>query len=229
MKSLFAIASILFAHSTQAQFAITKDADGFVYVRSSAEVKQNIVDTLPNYFVVWCFELSGNWYSIDYEKHGEFKTGYVYQNRVKLLSKFDTIHFFKKEPHKLVLQKDSLRVLVQTEKFKRKENKLQYFKEDGNAYIEFINGKKYWGKDGGLPTSQYKTIVVQNGATKYSLPKKAVENLFEPNLDFMACYADRKNDLLYITSSNGDAAGSYEVVWILKKGKYQKRFVTISF
>jgi hypothetical protein len=229
MKPLFAIAALLLGLSSNAQFAIIKDADGFVYVRSSAELKQNIIDTLPNDFVVWCFELSGNWYNIDYEKNGQSLNGYIYKNRVKLLSTFDNIPLHKRKKSQLDFQKDSLRVVVKTEKFNAKANKLQYFKEDGSKYIEFINDQIYWGKDGGLPSSQYQTIEVKNGATKYVLPKKALKNLYEPNLDFMACYADRENNLLYIISSNGDAAGSYEVIWILKNGKYQKRFVTISF
>lgn len=61
------------------------------------------------------------------------------------------------------------------------------------------------------------------------IPEKEIENLFNINSAFAACYYDNLNDTLYITSVNGDGAGGYAVLFKIEKGNYKARVVTMTF
>lgn len=66
----------------------------------------------------------------------------------------------------------------------------------------------------------YKTI---------ELPKNSFDDLFEPSLYNTKINYDKKNNILYITSSNSDGAGGYEIVWVIEKGKYKERKIAFGF
>ena len=51
-------------------FALVQDVEGFVNVRSEPSIKNNVQDTLATGRVVWCYEKTGDWYYIDYDKKG---------------------------------------------------------------------------------------------------------------------------------------------------------------
>ena len=95
--------------------------------------------------------------------------------------------------------------------------------------IEFIDDDKYWGKDGGMPTTEYKSIEIVIGQRKINLSKNAFKNLVEPSLLSTIVNYDKASDILYVQSSNGDGAGSYEVIWKIEKGIYKERFVAYGF
>jgi hypothetical protein len=109
-------------------------------------------------------------------------------------------------------------------------NKLKYSKgvssKNEIKWLEQINGKAIWGTDGNIPNYQYNQIILSIGSDKINLP---CENLFEPNLENTAVYFDEKKNTIYITALNGDGAGSYAVLWVIKNSKFIDRFITIPF
>ncbi len=82
MKKTLLILFCLYCKNACGQFAIIHDTDGRVYVRKAAEKANNIIDTLYNGEPVWCFNPACNWYSVDFKKHGEQLSGYIYKNRL---------------------------------------------------------------------------------------------------------------------------------------------------
>ena len=61
------------------------------------------------------------------------------------------------------------------------------------------------------------------------MPKKSIQNLYEPNLEYTSVNYNEKKNIVYIQSRNSDGAGSYAVIWIIEKGKLQNRFISIPF
>lgn len=57
-----------FCFGQQFEFGVINDNDGFVNVRSSKEIKNNITDKLDNGFIVSHFGAEGNWILIEYKK-----------------------------------------------------------------------------------------------------------------------------------------------------------------
>ncbi len=229
MKIFLLLLFTSIATTGHGQFAIINDKYGYVNIRSSPENGKNIVDSLYNGQIVWAFEPEGNWRVVDYQKKGKSITGYIYKDRVKYLASFDSIPIHKLDKRQVVLKRDSLVVIIREEDFIEKNSLLQYDTSNEEKYVSKINGKQPWGTDGNIPKRKYKSITVQIGKKPVAIPKKELENLFEPNLNYSECYYDGQNEVLYLSALNSDGAGGYAVLWIIEKGKYKNKIVTTPF
>lgn len=228
MKRYFIFCLILSPGFVFGQFAIIYDKDGTCNVRSSAGKANNIIDKLENGQLVYCFETIGNWANIDYSKNKKDLNGQVYKDRLMPVSGFTAFEIAAKDNNSITLKKDSIKVILTEQQFIRGQHKLSFFKEYKDQ-LEFVDNKKYWGTDGGIPKTAYQSITVFIGQRKIKLPKNALENLYEISLSNTQVNYDKAKDILYIQSMNSDGAGSYEVIWKIEKGIYKKRFIAYGF
>lgn len=228
MKTSLLFITLLFTINLSAQFAVIRDKDGSVNIRSQAQKGNNISDQLNNGFVVYSFSPENNWISIDYTKSNKDRHGYLYKDRIKYLSEFTKIPLIKETQSQVVFQKDSLKIILESQSFNQKTAKLTFLKND-NSILTEINGKQFWGTDGNIPKRTYKAITINRNHEKIELPTVSFNDLFEPNLFNTKINYDIKNDILYISSSNSDGAGGYEIVWIIEKGKYKERKIAYAF
>jgi len=60
-------------------------------------------------------------------------------------------------------------------------------------------------------------------------PKTQRKTFLNPGIGTAQINYDRKNDILYIRSSNSDGAGGYEVIWRVEKGAYTGRYIAYGF
>ncbi len=217
-----------FTTAVAAQFAVISDSDGYVNIRSTAQKGKNISDKLNNGFVVYCFSPENNWMQIDYSKNNKDRNGYLHKDRIKYLASFSKIPSTKATPTTVTFQKDSLKISIESEKFDPSTSKLTFLKNDKSILIE-INSKQFFGTDGNIPQKTYKSITVEIGSKTVQLPKISFDDLFEPSLYKTQINYNEKEDVLYISSSNGDGAGGYEVVWVIEKGKYKERKIAYHF
>jgi hypothetical protein len=134
-------------------------------------------------------------------------------------------------------QGDGVNVMIEKMAFDTTSHQLGYT----DHFLNLIDGKVFWGTDGGVPREKLKSVVVMFGNNRLSLSKTAIEALYEPNL----CYRihnGRKFDsrppkvfrsldkkTVYIFMMNSDGAGGYEVTWIFQNGKYLRRVVDYGF
>ena len=228
MKIFLTISLLYFTNLVTGQFGIIVDNDGYCNVRSTAEIGENIIDTLNNGHLIYAFETNGNWINIDYTKGKNDRNGQVYKDRVKLISDYQNIPLLIEQNNKVVLSKDSIKIVITEQRFNRDKYKLSFHKEYRDQ-IQFINNKQYWGTDGGIPKTEYKEIEVFIGKRKVILPPSALNNLFEVSLSNTVVNYDKTNDILYIQSFNSDGAGSYEIIWKVEKGAYKERYVAYGF
>lgn len=228
MKLLFTICLTITAIVASSQFGIIYDKDGFCNVRSSAGKGSNIIDTLDNGHIVYCFTNNTNWTDIDYSKNNKGLHGQIYKDRIIFISSHLKIPVSAKSNSTIIFKKDSIKIVLTEQKFDKSKHKFSYYKDARNQ-IELIDNKKYWGSDGGIPTREYKSIEVTIGQRKIVLPKNAFENLYEQNLYDTKVNYDKTNDILYIQSMNSDGAGGYVVIWKIEKGIYKEKYVTYGF
>ncbi len=228
MKIFFVIILIFPAHSVLAQFAITCDKDGFCNVRSSPEKKNNIVDKLSNGHLVYCLVTKGNWANIDYKKGTKELNGQVYADSLNFISDYEKIPLIIEKKDRVVFGRDSISVVVREQKFEKTKYKLKFHKEY-NDQLQYINGKQYWGTDGEIPKTEYRSIEVNIGTKKSLLPSIAIDNLFEISLYNTEVNFDRSKNILYIQSMNSDGAGTYEVIWKIENGIYKERYIAYGF
>ena len=144
------------------------------------------------------------------------------------MSDFFSLTAFKETPTSITLKRDTIEVTIKQSKFDRKKHKFKYLK-DYPEIIELVDGKKYWGRDGGMPTRQFEGISIKVGQRLITLPKYAFEGLYEPNIYTAEVNCDKANDTFYIHSLNSDGAGSYYVIFKVEKGVYKARLVAYGF
>lgn len=228
MKIVLLFLSVFTITLSFGQFAVVSDRDGYVNVRSSSKTSGRITDTLKNGHLIYCFEAEGNWKSIDYTKRKQEMNGYIYTDRFKFISDYEEIPLSDRKANSSIYSKDSLKIIVSKKQFNRANYHFSYHK-DAKDQIEFMNGKQYWGTDGGQPKTEYNFILVQLDSKKIYLPQIALNNLFEPNIHHTQVHYDRENDTLYIHAMNSDGAGGYEVIWKIEKSVYKERFIVHGF
>jgi hypothetical protein len=112
--------------------------------------------------------------------------------------------------------------------FDKTKHKFKYFK-DPTDQIELIDNNKYWGRDGGMPETEYQKITVKIGRKTITLPKEATANLFEPSIYNTQVNFDKVRNIIYIQSMNSDGAGAYDVIWKIENGIYKERFIAYGF
>ena len=210
------------------QFAIVNDKDSFLNVREDGLQNSKVIDKLQNRHLIYCFEDKGNWTNIDYTKKGKELNGYVYNDRLKLISKFPPLIKIKETETSITFKIDSIEITITQSRFEKKKHKYKYVK-DYPTLIELIDNKKYWGMDGGMPTSQYEKIIIKNGTKIFTLPIMALEGLYQPNIYGAETNYDKANNTIYIQTMNSDGAGSYLVIWKVENGVYKDRLVAYGF
>lgn len=230
VKKTFTILTIIFSAILCGQdFAIISDKDGFANIRENANSKSKIIDKLKNGHLICVLGANGNWLDIDYSTENENqRNGSIYKNRIKYLSEFKKIPKTQKSENKLLLSNQKISVIITLQKFDKKKHKFEYVKEYPDQILK-IDNKKYYGKDGGFPETEYQNISVNFGKVNINLPKSAFQNLYEPNLFSTEANYDEKNNILYISAMNSDGAGSYLIVWKIENGKYKERFIPYGF
>lgn len=233
-KYLLALLLLTISHFTYAQFAKIIDKDGYVNVRKQAKVTSEIVSKINTGEIVYAFpdEKLRDWVIVDYtDRQNENITGYVHHSRIKLIESYVKIPntSFNDSIAKFI-SKD-VTVEIRSEKFDYKKNKRYFSSTEYEDYTveDKFKGQQVWGTDGTIPTSHYTSIKATIKGRSLQIPEKEIENLFNINSAFAACYYDNLNDILYITSVNGDGAGGYAVLFKIEKGNYKARVVTMPF
>lgn len=226
MKILFTACLLFLSIASFSQFAIISDRDGYVNIRTGPTLSNQVQDTLHNNRFVYCYDREGSFYNADYSKRGEDKNGYVYHDRVKMVTSYERIARVTNAGNLASFSGNQVKVTITTQRFDKSKYKITY-NRDAPGVVEKLNGKTVWGTDGNLPSVEYKSIEVQVGQKTISLPASATENLFEPNNGNTKVNYDRIRDILYIQSANSDGAGYYEVIWRIEKGVYKDRWITV--
>lgn len=228
MKSLILIFSCLVCTSAAAQFAIVSDDDSFTNIRSGPGKHFPVQDSLRNGDVVFLFESDGNWWTIDYGFESKtFKSGYIHTSRVKTIDNFTAIPADVSNDSVLVYQWDSCKLHLTEHRFQALKHKYKYLVlEGGDSVIQYIDGKPYWGSDGYLPSKEYRKCQLRIGKKVVSLP---TTNLYNPNFHLTNLYVDRMSNTLYLVAFNGDGAGGYAVLWVIKDHKLINQCVTYGF
>lgn len=227
MRATLIILTFIINQTIFGQFGFIEDKDGYVNIRSSSK---NIIDTLASGQIIYCFELEGEWFPIDYDLSRQNKSGYVHKSRVRIIEDFDSFQANEITDTSITFKTEAFTLRITKIAFNPKVNNLEYHKanpsENVAIYLERINGEEIWGTDGEIPKMQYGKFILQIGSDMVNLP---TDNLFEPNLDFTSVYIDKKNNIIYVSALNSEGASGYAVLWIIENGEFKQRITTLPF
>ncbi|MCD8742026.1 SH3 domain-containing protein [Mucilaginibacter roseus] len=207
-------------------FAIINDKDGFVNIRKQPSLEAKIIARINDDEIFWIEELKQDWYGVYFSKGDESdvtaKRGYIHKSRVKLISNLAKLGIRSVKPNARIIGNDSIAVSVHSSKFNMKKHKAEYI----NDALVTIDNKHFWGTDGNAPKRHILSLEVFINHLNIAIPKSAYNDLYEPTLRSLNCYVPNKSTL-YIIMENGDGAGGYFVIWIIKNNKYQRRSIQV--
>lgn len=218
-----------------AQFAKIVDQDGYVNLRKQADTKSSIVGKINSDEIVYIFspeDGNKNWLNTDYtDKNGETLSGYIHSSRIQYIESYESVPAVSVSENKAVFNSKKMTVTIESEPFNYKENKKYFSTTQYNGYKveDQFKGQQIWGTDGTIPQTHYKSISVNMGGKTLQVPQKELENLFNINTEFAACYFDSKSETLYISMVNSDGAGGYAVLFRIEKGEYKGKTVIMPF
>ena len=215
------ISDIVFAQ--EEAFAVINDKDGYVNVRKGKSAQSKVLKRLNNKTIVFVYnydKADGNWIYTD-------EDGYIYNDRVKWIHKFPQIAKGIVKGSTMVFEGKEIQVILTSGKFDKSKHSFEYFK-DSTTGIEVIEDQLLYGTDGKMPTTEYKSIVINIHGKQVSLPKDAYSDLYEPTFltDHNFVYYDKDADILYIVANNNYADRPYKVCWQIEKGVYKDRKVS---
>lgn len=216
------ISDIVFAQ--EEAFAVINDKDGYVNVREGKSAQSKVLKKLNNKTIVFAYNYDkttdGNWIYTD-------EDGYIYNDRVKWIHKFPQIAKGIVKGSTMVFEGKEIQVILTSGKFDKSKHSFEYFK-DSTTGIEVIEDQLLYGTDGKMPTTEYKSIVINIHGKQVSLPKDAYSDLYEPTFltDHNFVYYDKDADILYIVANNNYADRPYKVCWQIEKGVYKGRKVS---
>lgn len=219
---------VIFNSKISAQFAKVIDNDGYVNVRSDANIKSKVIGKIKSNEIVYIFndgDEFGNWLIVDYYvTKDSLLTGYIHNSRVKPISSYQNIPSILKTKNRAEFSSQKIQVKINIENFDNEKNKIYFKTFQYTKYaIQTFKGQEIWGTDGTIPRTHYKSIEVKIGENTILIPQSELENLFNPNCEFTECYYDEKSRKLYITSMNSDGSGAYEVLFVIANEKYNGR------
>ena len=216
------ISDIVFAQ--EEAFAVINDKDGYVNVRKGKSAQSKVLKRLNNKTIVFVYNYDkatdGNWIYTDEE-------GYIYNDRVKWIHKFPIIAKGIAKGNTIVFEGKEIQVILTSGKFDKSKHSFEYFK-DSPTGIEVIDDELPYGTDGKMPTTEYRSIVINIHGKQVSFPKDAYSDLYEPTFltDHNSVYYDKESDILYIVANNNYAERPYKVCWQIEKGVYKGRKVS---
>ncbi len=217
--------------TSNCQFAIIKDTDGYVNVRDSSGMIGKVVDTLKNGHLVYAFGEDGEqWIGVDYKKNNHPMFGYVHISRLQFIDQFNKITPLKTLNTSLFFKWDHIGLSISKIPFDPLKHHFKYAKNDSlnptGKFLKEIDDHVVWGTDGEMPQFQYGKIELTIGDKTFVLSSV---DLYNPNLEFTAVNYDAPNHIIFIHAINSDGAGSYAVVWVVRNGTLVQRWVTMPF
>lgn len=222
MNKIIILFFLIYSTKVFSQYGIVEDKDGYVNIRSEQSAKSRIIDTLHSgriLYILFLDEQKGDWLDCSFARKGKNVSGYIHKSKVKLLTSFKKIKE-KVVKNQVSFLNQKLNISITKEPFIAKNNKLKYRKRNPKSteetYLQKINGKDFYGTDGDLPREQYGKSIIKYDSIITILK---TETFFCPNLESHELYWDEKNNIYYLTTTNGDGAGAYVALWVIKEGK----------
>lgn len=230
--TMLLILCFIYSQSINAQLAIIKDADGYSNIRKEANIKSKVQDTLANGRLVYILpeETLSNWLSIDYNKGDQSFSGVIHESRIVYLQSMTNFKAVTVNDTLLKLQLNDMSITIKAGNFVKEGKKIVYEKSEGGyLWVKSIDGKQLWGTDGYMPQNEYRSIQFKSGTNTFTFPKSKFNDLFSVSLSRTRASFDEATNKIYLYADNGDAAGSYTVVWVINKGQIERREIFIGF
>lgn len=222
-----------YTQSSFAQFAIVKDSiRGATNLYERTADKGQIKAAMPNGSVVYLYPRDMDilpWRYVDYYlPEGGVERGFVNGDFIEDIRELELVEVERLSAHgSITFRSDSsaVRVVVSTGNVVKGDNTISL--KDGRY---MVGDKRAMGVFNSFPTQRYQSITATIKGRTVSVSRTLLNYLFEPDLENTAAFYDAATKTVYITSINGSATNSYNVVWAVpSNGKASVYVNTLQF
>ena len=119
------------------------------------------------------------------------------------------------------------RLVFHTGAFDRSKHRITYGKRLDLTVLE-VDGRMALGVDGNMPRTEIRSVEFFFDGQRVAVPRKLYADCFEPSVgkESFAIKAGDDGGSLLVFMAGGDAAGAYQVIWVLRKDGRHSRFST---
>ena len=202
------------------QIATIIDEDGFTNVRLKPNKQSEVIFKVEENRVFWLGEdylndtkewktvyVPKNMYSLTQNINNYLK-GYIHRSRIKLLQE-------KKN------YTDEIDFSYVTKPFDQNGKIVELFDD---KFVKSINGLFIWGTDGGIPNYEIEKIDISINNVSVWIPEILKQDLYE-KINEKSIKKYKIKDTYFVYHWNSDAAGHYEVVWVIENEILKQRLV----
>lgn len=230
MKTVLLIVVLLctIGLTTKAQLATIKDPDGFVNVRANAR----IVGQFHEGDIFSYGEEKNGWIEVNHapaDSPGKHMIdGYIYKDRLLPIDSLPKIHEIVKIwiSTMFIFNATPLGIDFKLKPFDPSKHILL---KNAEGSIQKIDGKYPFGIDEEMPKEQLDSCKFFYGHQLLNVPGTAWNDLYNPDFRKFCIVSNDKTGFIYVHMQGSDGAGAYDLVWIFKNGKYQRRYIDTSF
>lgn len=206
-----------------APFAIINDADGYTKVRDAegkviGKIPENEIFAVPSYgeysypynYIIWSTKNGKGRYDFD-------ESGLMHHTRIKYLSQMPLLERTIKD-NSITFSNKKYTLTVRIGPFDKDKHDMTPEKERMEGPVT-VDGYKVYGIEGIFYSNlkEIKSMSYRIEGKEYNIPQEYLTGYFSPNPDNMFV-AIGDNDTLYLSMTNGDAAGGYGVAWKIRGG-----------
>ena len=239
------LATVLFLYSAlthaaqQNGFALVHDADGHTNLRERPDLKAKVLAKIPDGTPLECIEeLSENrsdFCFVQLQQANADDSGFIHYSRLTFPSSdknFIRLRTQSGHDDTLTLSGNGQKVHIVARRIHPKRSDFSGISKDKYT-ARLYQGKPFYGMDSMIPKSVFalERITLNDQA----VPTAELQGLFSP--DFAATARDSQvydrweayyrsiDKRLYLFGRQGSGAGSFDVCFIFKDGKFQRRYL----
>lgn len=194
--------------------AIIQDADGYTNVRADENGRSAIVDKVHTnevfLFDTEAYNQQQEWIRVDVQESRfslALPIGYMHRSRIRPVGSLPTC----RKPE-----------LVYERTVAPFHPKAHRIKRDGNCQVATIDGLGPWGVDCSMPKTETTKLRITIAGQPVSISARLYHNLYNGSTEFKAF---KNGGTYFIVQHNSDGAGSYDLIWVLRKSGLMQRIV----
>ena len=239
LASLLLLCSALTHAAPPNGFALVHDADGHTNLRKRPDLNAKVLAKIPNGTPLECMEELGenrpDFCFVQLQQASADDSGFIHYSRLIFPAADKSFVRLREQSGRddtLTLSGSGQKVHIVARRIHPKLSDFSGINKD-NFTARLYQGKPFYGTDDSIRKSVF--AIEQITLNGQAVPAAELQGLFSPDFaatargsqvyDRWEAYYRRSDKTLYLFSRQSSGAGSFDVCFIFKDGKFQRRYL----
>ncbi len=239
LATLLLLCSVLTHAAPQDGFALVHDADGHTNLRKRPDLNAKVLAKIPNGTPLECVEelneTRSDFCFVQLQQASADDSGFIHYSRLIFPAADKSFVRLREQSGRddtLTLSGSGQKVHIVARRIHPKLSDFSGINKD-NFTARLYQGKPFYGTDDSIRKSVF--AIEQITLNGQAVPAAELQGLFSPDFaatargsqvyDRWEAYYRRSDKTLYLFSRQSSGAGSFDVCFIFKDGKFQRRYL----